>query len=447
MANSYKALTLALFLCLGSAAAHAGYAQAVPPAGWATGGGVGGTFGGAAANSATFANGAARANAILNVGGRAVTMPAAMRFAANAPRIAAATVFLNPALAGGIRVAGWLAAAGLAYSAGSGLWEYLDNPDNNIFPSSGTKYCSNWYNQVCYSSIEEGIAEILSRFPDAPGYIGSSCIACGKYVSHSVVTIDGITRIRVLNFRNNYTYTQEVAFYDYGLSSCPAGWYVTPAGCIQNAPMKSVTEGEFVEELTRHPMPDELPKEIPVPVELPEIAPVFFPTGDPVPNPKYNPQAEPSPENQPWTQPGVRLQPSPTPDSPWRIDIQPQNRPKPDAEPMPEPKPEEGGPGDTTPPGTEETPPGLCEQYPDILACAKLEQPEEEKLPEKDIGEQFQLEGGFSGGAACPAFPQIRELPGLSWQPFCDQLARIKPLVLAFAWLSAVFIILQYGRK
>ncbi|MFC4621406.1 IgG-binding virulence factor TspB family protein [Comamonas nitrativorans] len=440
MANSFKALTLALFLFLGNTAANAGYAQAVPPKGWSTAG----FNGGVAANSATYYPGGVRSSASINVGGRSVTLPASMRFASNAPRFAAAAIYLHPGLRTAAAIATWLGIAGLVYDAASGLWEISDS--SSIPVSDGYSYCHRTDSALIYQSCyikNTLIGSKYSSYSSALAGLYDLCVSTiGSTHSACRISSDGLS---VENYRNGYWYpTSPTKFLD---SSCPSGWYVTPAGCTQTQQPKAVTEEEFIEELTKAPMPEELPLEIPapLPVELPEISPVFIPTGDPILNPKYNPQAEPTPENQPWIQPGVRVQPSPTPAQPWRVDLQPQNRPKSDSTPLPDVQPDSGSQNQ---PGTEPANPGLCDQYPDILACAKLEEPENPgPLKTIDIGGDFEILGGFAGSKVCPSFPTIDMLPGLSWQPFCDQLARIRPLVLAFAWLSAVMIILRFGRK
>ena len=437
MANSYKALTLALFLCLGTAAAHAGYAQAKPPQGWSTSG-----FNGSkAANNTSFYPGGVRTSASINVGGKAVTMPANMRFSSNAPRVAASVLYLHPGIRTAASIAGWLGLAGLVYDAASGLWQKPESENDDLILSDGYRYKTG----TCTGFYTARAAADCAFNRDYPKY------QIGKVQQLS----ETVFKYFFPNGRWIHIYIEKVPN-----SDCPVGWYVTPDGCVENAPSKSVTEQEFLDALTQHPMPAEVPRYIPapLPVELPEMPPAFVPTGNPVPNPDYNPQAEPSPQNQPYIQPGVKIVPTPTTSSPWQVDLQPVNRPSETPEPKPEPEidplpepgtdPQPGGPG-TTPPGETPATPGLCDQYPDILACEKLdlEEPEKEELPEKDISEQFSILGGFYSSATCPAFPSIDMLPGLSWQPFCDQLARIRPLVLAFAWLSAVMIILKYGRK
>lgn len=454
MANSYKALTLALFLCLGTTAAHAGYAQAKPPSAWSPSG-----FTGPAANNSSFYPGGVRTSASINVGGKAVTMPANLRFASNAPRFAGAVLFANPYIRGAAAIAGWLGVAGLVYDAASGLWQKPDMQNPDFQPSDGYYWCSSPFNQIPQTSCPSDYRFLTSS--QAVDHLYESCSVHFNYLTKGTCSISGLSVSASWGGTHRTVKVKQSVS-----SSCPSGWYVTPAGCVQNPPVKTVNEQEFLDALTQHPMPAEVPRYIPapLPVELPEMPPAFVPTGNPISNPDYNPQAEPSPENQPYKQPGVRIVPTPTPSSPWQVDLQPVNRasetpdpkPEPEIDSLPEPGanpdpgtgPQTGGPG-TTPPGQTPATPGLCDQYPDILACQKLdlEEPEKEELPEQDISEKFSIVGGFYSSATCPAFPTIDMLPGLSWQPFCDQLARIRPLVLAFAWLSAVMIILKFGRK
>jgi len=93
----------------------------------------------------------------------------------------------------------------------------------------------------------------------------------------------------------------------------------------------------------------------------------------------------------------------------------------------------------------------FCEKYPTVLACQELKHEEDNiKLPTKAIEFEFNPIPGFQGSKTCPAFPNVGSLLGgkqISWQPFCDSLAKISNLLLAFAWASAAFIMLGYGRS
>ena len=66
-------------------------------------------------------------------------------------------------------------------------------------------------------------------------------------------------------------------------------------------------------------------------------------------------------------------------------------------------------------------------------------------LPSVEANFDFQVEGGFAGAGVCPAplhFTVGGQVITWNWQKFCDQLSIVKPLLLAYAWLSAAFIML-----
>lgn len=427
------ALILAVSLLCGSV--HAGYAQLAPPPGWTGGGGAAATFSyPSAANAATFSNGTVLTNTSLNVGGKAVRVPASMRIAANAGRIAAAAIYLHPGLRTAAAVATWIGAAGLVYSVADGLWKRLD-PDSSV--SNGYEWLDRYGNK--HATANEACKAGFPGFPDILGEVygnpnAASCVS--KAAGGSMGEV----------------YRQS--------SSCPSGWYQTPGGCVQNPPMKEVSKEEF-EQLVpdARPMPPELPGIVwPAswPVEVPEIQPMFIPTGNPVPNPKYDPSAPPSPSNQPWLQPGVKLSPAPTPNAPWQVDLQPVNRPvdspTPKPDPVQDPVPNPDGSGNNDKPrDPEKDERDFCEKNPDVLACQKLDEPEDPgKLKVQEVDFNFQPESGFAGSASCPA-PMSFNVHGnvitLNWQPFCNSLDMIRPFLLAMAWLSAAFIMLGARKE
>lgn len=359
---------------------YAGYAQLAPPAGYSPGGGPGGSMTvptAAAANGASYLNGTVRTNAALNVGGRAVVVPAAARMASNAGRFAAAAVMLHPALRTGVAVAGWLGLAGFLYDAATGLW---GQKDSDALVSTGYQYLDR--NGV-WTRDQDAACKSLDR--DTWAGPNGVCLWSGGLASG-------------LQMRSD--------------SSCPSGWYVTPAGCVQTPPMKTVTEQEFVDGVSTNPMPANVPLEIPypLPIEIPEIVPLFIPTGDPVPNPNYNPSAPPSPDNQPYVQPGIDVKPSPSPSSPWQVDLQPVNRPvanpKPGSDPVPNINPDgtpKPNPGDKPREENEQDKQDLCEKHPDILACQEVDtEVEDKQIPKAEKTVTYAPENPFGGGA-CPA--------------------------------------------
>ena len=433
MDHHFKGLIAAF--AFSAAPAFAGYAQATPPAGWSAGGGPGGAFTGTkAANGATFLSGSVSTNASLNVGGRAVSMPATMRFAANAPRAAAAAVMLHPGIRTAASIAGWLGLASLAYDPLSGLWT---TPDPDAEPSTGTEF----FVGSSVASTAKGACENY----DGPPPFGYE-VGVPPYLN----SYDGHCYVFYSRIGGGFGYNADLGIPSKRPSQCPAGSYKTPAGCTVTPPPKTVTQEEAIEELTRHPMPADVPRHIPepLPVEQPNIQPVFIPTGDPVKNPNFNPSEAPSPSNPPQVQPGVEVKPAPAPGSPWQVETTPVNRPvqDPSAPPVRDPQPlpdTGGGPSGNEPKDPDKT--DFCEKYPTVIACQELKHEDDDtKLPEKAIDLDFNPLPGFQGVKSCPSFPNIGNALGgrqISWQPFCDQLAAISNILLAVAWLYAALIL------
>lgn len=442
---AYRAL-IASVLLLASGLASAGYAQLEPPSGWTTGGGGSGSVGTLknlkkAANAGQFVGKTVITDGSLSVAGRTVKIPAALRFAVNAPRFGAGRIFFNPWLAGGALVGGWLAEKLIRWNEELQQWEVPG--EEGQWVASGHRY---------------GISA------DGQAFIGESREeVCSKANAHRGYVNLGPRKHPVLGSWLCYGRTAgtEIGWApinDLGPSPCPAGWYSTPAGCLQNPGYRPIVEPEFSERLTESPMPDLLPGETPDdwpwPFQLPRInpgpapeyepKPAFIPTGDPAPNPNYDPDAEPSPENQPYIRPGIHLKPANTPELPWNVDLNPIDRPSPDD--VPNPEPDLGGnpesPGDK-PKSPDQV--GLCDQYPDILACEKLRPPEPDEIESKEVDFDFQPESGFNGAGVCPQ-PISVTLDGrtysFKWDGLCNALELLKPLMLAFAWVFAAFILL-----
>lgn len=198
------------------------------------------------------------------------------------------------------------------------------------------------------------------------------------------------------------------------------------------------------------PLPIQQPIINPQPTENPQPRPLFVPTGDPVPNPQYDPNAPPGPNNQPYIQPGIRVVPSPTPSQPWRVDLQPVNRPQDVATPNPNPDAEPGtDPTDKPKPEEQQS---LCEKHPDIVACAKLGEPgQATPVPNETKTLTIAPENGFGpSGGSCPP-PRTVEVAGLTLSmPFdllCDFATGLKPVIVGLAWLTAAFTFMGIGRR
>lgn len=98
---------------------------------------------------------------------------------------------------------------------------------------------------------------------------------------------------------------------------------------------------------------------------------------------------------------------------------------------------------------TDKPTPDLCQQHPEILACANLQNvgdvPDDVQLVKKDVNVSI-TPVSLSSMAICPApivISGVGILPTyiISFQPACNQLSIIKPLMLLFAWLTAGMIV------
>lgn len=367
--KSLAALAFAALLACGSS--HAGYAQLSPPAGF--GGSPGAfTYAANAANDKTFGKVVQSAGSLTaNVGGQAVKMGAAYRLAANAPRVAAAVVMTHPAVrlaVGAVGVVAWLASAKLVYDVATGTWHSRDDSQN----IDGYLYGSDqygWYTskQAACSAVASGMSggssainySFLSLSPE--GF----CVLQGKYKSNG----SDYGKINIGVGRKTNTIT-----------SCPTGWNLTDQGCVSPA----LTQPDFVEKLANQPMPQTVPLELPYPSPLPieqpspwinptpgenpQSQPYRVPTGEPSPIPNTNPQQ--------YKQPYIDIIPAPLPDSPWRIDVKPGEITSTDPNPITNPSPNP----DSQENPTDEKDQSLCEKFPDIAACEKI-QVEDSPLP------------------------------------------------------------------
>ncbi|WP_212645391.1 virulence factor TspB C-terminal domain-related protein [Delftia sp. PE138] len=424
-----------------SASSYAGYAQLAPPVGWSPGAGLSSGAGGAfnfgnAANSAQLVNGTVRTSAALNVGGRAVSVPATMRFAANAPKIISAVLYLNPALRTIGTIAGWLGAAALIYDVTDGLWKKND-PD---FPvSDGFEYGRDYQGVL----IREPNPDLACK-KLGPLFF-NNVVGSGNGWQLQSTSAQGQTCvISIYNPSQNRWDGYRIDVFQYP-GKCPAGSYSTPAGCVMQPPPRTIDQEEFERALDGQPMPEKLPEVFPqpLPIDVPEIQPMFVPTGNPVQNPNYDPSKPLSPDNQPWNQPGVRVVPSPSPGNPWQVDLQPVDRPVATPTPSPDPKPDPDGNPDDKP---KDKDPGLCDLYPEILACAKLDEPPSIDLQNIDKPISITPDSGWgSDDAICPA-PRVLNVQGqqiaIPFDLFCTYMQGMRPIIIAMAWLSAAFILI-----
>lgn len=434
----------------GVSVVNAGYAWPADPAGFSRSGPWGAGPGYAAgANDSTFGRVIHQQNGLkLQVAGRAVTMPVAYRFAQNAPRYAAKALFLHPGVRTAIGLAAWLGVAEIFWDSATSTWKQLKTdtapPDYH--------YLVDYVPDPGLSSTPEGACSNFAAVWGAQGLaIISSEVSNGRCL------------VRYKNKANmNDSVNRGINRID---KPCPVGYERTPAGCIRRSE-RVLSPEQFEEELFKRSMPQTVPRELPpntpLPVEPnpkinpepgqdPQHRPMFVPTGDPVPNPNYDPNAAPGPNNQPWIQPGVRLNPSPTVNDPWRIDVQPVDRPKEDGNPLLGPEPETNpDTGKDDKPKPEERP-GLCDEYPDILACQKpeLDTPDDE-IPKTTKDVSYTPDNLFGGGS-CPANKTMniagQQMTVWDWDASCGYIQTyMRPVILVLCAFAA-FVIVSGGTR
>lgn len=449
----HRIALIGAILAFSSSACWSGYAYPADPPGFQRGGPWGSGFGYStnAANDQTFGRVVHTPNGpTAPVPGKPTKMPASYRFAANAPKFASRIIFAHPAVRTAAGIAAWLAMENLIWDESIGGW--IREQIGDVSPSDGKEYSIPLMPGQWYPTKELLCNAAKTKFKQSsPDYTINSADCSGGEAVLNTTAPSG----------SSWTYRYSIS--DRG-SPCPAGWYVTQGGlCTQTPQQQPLTQEQFEEALEPRPMPETVPKELPYPSPLPiepvpwinpepgpnpQTRPRFVPNGDPVKNPDYDPSAPPSPQNQPYIQPGTRINPSPTDKDPFRLDIQPVDRPTPSPDPQPE---EDEGPGQNEGDKKPETT-GLCEQYPDIVACAKLgEAPEAKPVQNEDKTLEIKKENGWGPeNGTCPA-PKTATVGGvaveMSFQPLCDFSTGIRPVIIGLAWISAVFGFLGLSRK
>lgn len=98
----------------------------------------------------------------------------------------------------------------------------------------------------------------------------------------------------------------------------------------------------------------------------------------------------------------------------------------------------------TTQNAPNETPQTDCEKFPDSIGCAKFgDIPEADKIKKTTHALDITAKA-FNGSAACPAPVQVNAMGqtyDISYDPLCDKLALIKPLMLLFAAFLAAYVL------
>jgi hypothetical protein len=237
-------------------------------------------------------------------------------------------------------------------------------------------------------------------------------------------------------------------------ANCPAGWYVTPAGCVQTPPPQVLTPEQIEEKMAPEPLPEVLPPGFPYPLDPlapfifepdtatpPNPQPIWVPQGNPVPIPNTNPQQ--------YRQPVTRFDPAPTTDDPFRLDARPEEIVGTSPTGMTSPQTGQSG----QPPGEKPEQFDLCKEHPDIIACQVFKPDELEAKPVPNENRQLAItpDGGWgASSASCPADKTASLSFGpiaFSYEPLCLFASGIRPMVIALAWFSAALTFFGFARK
>lgn len=344
--------------------------------------------------SMTAANDGFVKPAVLNIGAKAVTIPAALRMASNAGQYAKSAMRLNPWAIAGTLAAAWLLDHGMEYS--EGVW--LSTVTN---PYGGLDYETCTSGQVGGTHTESYVRQAILANPQNHYY------GCSGW--HDCTTANGGVYCQAWGAPGQT-----------GFSGC-AAYQCTGQPNPQQRP---ATDDDW----------DALPD--PLPAIAPEVpyAP-YLPEGIPVNDPEYEPTVVPlgvpyvKPDG--WTvQPKAKL--SPAGDGQVRVDTYDEPLFDPAGQPVQNPDPTD----------TPEQPPDPCDEHPERAGCVDLGTPEPtEPLETLEIPVSPNVTP-VGGAGSCPADVTTSAFGiTFSYQPFCDFATAIRPLIIGFAWLSFAFIV------
>lgn len=436
----YRKFLIMAALLLSVPLAHAGYAQMSPPSGW-SGSSGNWTHTTQAANAGSFTPGGWRGpGGVVNVGGKAVTVPAAYRFAANAGRFAAGMAFRNPWTFGIATVATWV---GQCISVQGGQWVNVCGTPGTIV-SDGYEYWVQGY-EMDFFPTRQKACDFYASMRD---------IAVPSGAPHSAtVSADSISCV-VLNKAGNTVAFPWLA--KKNSVECPAGWFRQPNGlCSQIPDPRIYTEPDFVEDVGPRIYPPTMPGDLPKDWRWPQLPPVINPSPDPNDQPygrpwivpTGDPRAVPGTDPKKWVQPSIRISPANNQQNPWQVDVQPVDMPVDGPDTGPDPY----TPDDPNSSGESPENPDLCALHPEIVACQQLGDVEAVPVPNQDRAMAITPDQGWGPSTgSCPAAKTFTIMGKSMSMPFdllCDFATAVRPLFIALAWLSAALSFIGLGRK
>ncbi|WP_455154276.1 virulence factor TspB C-terminal domain-related protein [Cupriavidus campinensis] len=392
------------------------------------------------ASSTSWAGAAYNSGMTASVGGRAVTVPASWRMAANAGQIAVAAVRSNPAgLAASVALT-WLLGYGIQKCAQGGLWCTMPQPEQSPngkpFPV-GNGYYVPGYAQGVYPTPQAACEA------DVGYWNGQQPTRGWSYVSWRTANGDLSTFTQfycAIKDNTGYVWDGPLGQHPRG---CPAGYTVTttecvPPGYVPGGESKPTTDADW-----SRVSPSTLPDAV-----LNNLARdgVFLDV-----SPSINTARQTVPMSDPYIDPvtGKRYQDVAyvTPNADGKTaDVQVAKQ-----EVDSEGKPATDASGVQAPPVEQKDP---CVGHEDRLGCMKLDDPPQgPKLEDNQKTISITPDTGWGADSmACPAdLTTVTRTGGValafSFKPVCDGADMFRPVIIGMAWVAAVLIALGVGRK
>ncbi|WP_127464660.1 virulence factor TspB C-terminal domain-related protein [Aeromonas caviae] len=148
-----------------------------------------------------------------------------------------------------------------------------------------------------------------------------------------------------------------------------------------------------------------------------------------------------------WWRDRMDVSPAPTPGQPTRVRVD-YGPVKLEGMTDPTVKPDDTPAGENTQP-KEQT--KFCDDNPMSIACVEMGELEPEKLDTTELPINMNTPAWGSDNAQCPAPTSFTDHMGktvqISYQPVCEYMSILRPIIIAVAWIGAIYILLGIRKQ